>query len=128
MESNTKKRSMLGSALTTAGGVIGVLGIIIMRIGLKATITPDTHNVVLIRSVLSVGGFVAFGLAVGLIFAGALIGRRSRASAKNEGPVRATAQTDPNLIPDAFGFPDSTSTYDSSGKPLSERQNPSSSS
>ena len=84
-----------------------------MSIGLKATITPETRNVVLIRSILSVGGLVTFGLAIGLIVAGALIGRRLSAQ-KDEGPVEHHAQTDP-LIPDAFGFPETsaTSTYDS---------------
>jgi hypothetical protein len=113
MDHPAKKRSRLGSALTTLGGALGVLGVIVMSIGLKATVTPDTRNVVLIRSILSVGGLVTFGLAIGLIVAGALIGRRLTAQ-KDEGPVEYHTQTDP-LLPDAFGFPEpsATSTYDS---------------
>lgn len=101
MDQLPKKRSRLGGALTTLGGVLGVAGAIVMWIGLKATITPDTHNVVLIRSVLSTGGLVTFGLAIGLILAGSLIGRRKTAQ-KDEGPVEHQAQTDP-LLPDSFG-------------------------
>jgi hypothetical protein len=125
MDQLSKKRSRLGSALTTMGGVLGVVGVIVMSIGLKATITPDTRNVMLIRSVLSVGGLVTFGLSVGLILAGAIIGRRITAQ-KNKGPVEHQAPTDPSL-PDAFGFPEASasSTYDST-KPRGEPKNSSS--
>lgn len=102
-----------------AGGVLGVLGVIAMRIGLKATIVSDDHNVVLIRSVMSIGGFATFGLAVALIVAGAWVGRRKIAAEKNEGPVEHQAPTGPALLPNSFGFPDSgaTSTYDSKKLP-----------
>jgi hypothetical protein len=126
MDQQPKERSRLGSALTTLGGVLGVTGVIAWWIGLKATITPDVHNVVLIRSVLSVGGLVTFGLAVGLIVAGALIGRRSIAR-KNEGPAEPSALADP-LLPDAFGYAETSATSTCDSKPLVEPKSSSSSS
>ncbi len=127
MDHIPKRRSRLGSALTTAGGVLGVLGIIVMRIGLKATIVQDshnvahTHNVVLIRELVSAGGFVVFGIAIALIVAGSLVGRRATAQ-KDKGPVEASARTDPYSIPDFPPESAPTSPYDSSEKQPSGRQ------
>ena len=114
MDQPPKKRSRLGSILTTTGGVLGVLGVIIMRIGLKVTISPDNNDVTIIRGVVSVGGAIVFGIAVAMIVAGAIVGRRKTAPSNDEGPVEHQAQTDP-LLSDAFGFPDAgaISTYDS---------------
>jgi len=108
------KRSRLGSSLTTLGGVLGVAGVLVWRIGLKATITPDTHNVVLLRSILSIGGLATFGLAIGLIVLGAFAGRRK--TKKKERPVEHQAQTDP-LLPEAFGLPEGDFTSTSTKLP-----------
>jgi hypothetical protein len=116
MDQQPVKRSYLGRALTLLGGALGVFGVIAMNVGLKATISPDARNVVLIRSVLSIGGLVTFGLAVGLIVAGAIVGRRMTRQ-KDEGPVEHQAQTDP-LLPDSLGVPDADLTSISKKTPV----------
>lgn len=78
MEDKPAKRSVLGTALTMAGAVLGVLAVIALRIQLKASISPDNHNITLIRSLISLGAIIAFGLSAALIVGGAWIGRRRR--------------------------------------------------
>ena len=65
-----------------------------MRIGLKVTIQPDNHDVALIRGVVSIGGAVVFGLAIALLVAGAVVGRRKANPANDEGP-RASSSDRP---------------------------------
>jgi hypothetical protein len=127
MDQQPNKRSHLGRALTLLGGALGVFGVIAMNIGLKATIDPGV-NVVLIRSVLSLGGLVTFGLAVGLIMAGAIVGRRMTRQ-KDEGPVEHQAQTDP-LLSEGPGFPETgvTSTFDAMRQHAESKSSSSSSS
>lgn len=114
MDQPPRKGSRLARALTTAGGVLGVIGVIILRIGLKVTIRPDNNDVALIRGVFSVGGVIVFGIAVALIVAGAVVGRKKAALSKDEGPVEHQAQTDP-LLPESSGVPQMPTlrTYDS---------------
>ena len=78
MEETRAGRSVLGTTLTTAGAILGVLAVIAMRIGLKGTFTPDSHDVTLIRNVISASAFGAFGLSAALILGGAWVGRRRR--------------------------------------------------
>lgn len=61
-------RSRLGTILTTVGGAVGMLGVIAMAIGLKATLTPAMQDILFYKGLFA-------GSAI-LILLGAIYGRR----------------------------------------------------
>lgn len=65
----------VGNILTAVGAIVAVFGVIAMVTRLKITLTPEMQELLFYKGL--------FAAAAGLLIAGALIGRRGRAAAKD---------------------------------------------
>jgi hypothetical protein len=68
----------IGIACTWIGAAVGIFAVTAMAAGLKATISPEPHDIVVFKGILGTASIVALGLSAGLMFSGAWLGRRRK--------------------------------------------------
>jgi hypothetical protein len=96
MDQSRNIPAWIGIACTWVGAAVGVFAVTALAAGLKASISPDAHEIVLFKGILGPSSIVALGVSAALMVGGAWLGRaRKRRIAEQ----KLIASSTPNAIP-----------------------------